>query len=92
MTWPGAGWASARLRKQKLIRNGATKESKGRVQRGCKIGDKVLYTKPGILPKMEQPREGPFEVKQVHANGTLAAEKGAATGRASTRNASPLLE
>ena len=34
---------------------------------GCKVGGKVLHAKPGIAFKMEQPRVGPSEAKQVHA-------------------------
>ena len=64
---------------------GVVKENKSRIQHDYKIGDKVLYTKPGIIPKMEQPRTGPFTVRQVHVNGTTTIEKGAATGRAKQR-------
>ena len=78
------------LRKQKLAGKGVAKESKSRAQHGCKAGGKVLRAKPSILQKMEAPRPGPFEVKQAHASGTLAVGRGAATGRASARDASPL--
>ena len=87
-----AGWAGIRLRKQKLAGKGVVKENKSRAQHGYKAGDKVLHTKPGIAPKMGQPRTGPFEVKQVHANGTLTIEKGVAVGRVNIRNVSPLFE
>ena len=62
------------------------------MQHGCKAGGKALYAKPGIIPKMEQPRAGPFEAKQVHASGTLAIEKGAVIGRVNIRNVSPFFE
>ena len=83
-----AGWAGTKLRKQSLIGKGAAPGSRCRAQHDYKIGDKALYAKPRIIPKMEQPRTGPFEVKQVHANGTLAIEKGAAIGRVNIRNRS----
>ena len=87
-----AGWAGICLRKQDLIEKGAARENKSRIQHDYKIGDKVLYTKPGIIPKMEKPRTGPFTVRQVHVNGTIAIEKGAATDRVNIRNVSPFFE
>ena len=87
-----AGWAGIKLRKQNLIDKGVVRENRSRVHHGCEAGGKVLYTMPGIIPKMEQPRAGPLEVKRVHANGTLTMQKGAVSGRANIRNVPPLFE
>ena len=84
-----ASWAGARLRKQSLAGKGTAEESKSRAQHGCKAGGRALRARPGAMPEMEAPRAGPLEVKQVGANGALAAGRGAAIGRASARSASP---
>ena len=87
-----AGWASIKLRKQSLTGKGAARENKSRVRRGYKIGGKALRARPGIIPKMEQPRTGPFKVKRVHVNGMLTIQKGSVSDRVNIRNVSPLFE
>ena len=87
-----ANWAEIRLRKQSLIDKGVVKENKGRIQHDYAVGDKVLYTLPGIIPKLNQPREGPFKVMQVHVNGTLTIQRGSVTDRVNIRNISPYFE
>jgi len=87
-----ADWAGIKLRKQNLIDKGVVRENKSRVQHDYKVGDRVLYTKPGVIPKMEQPRTGPFEVKQVHVNGTITIQKGVVSDRVNIRNVSPFFE
>ena len=54
-----ANWAEIRLRKQSLIDKGVVRENKGRIQHDYGVGEEVLYTLPGITPKMGQPRGGP---------------------------------
>ena len=40
------------------------------------VKDKVLLTKPGVVPKLTDPRTGPFEITKVHDNGTVEIQKG----------------
>ena len=87
-----ADWAAIKLRKQRLIDKGVMIENKGRIQHDYAVGDKVLYTKPGIVPKMDAPRTGPFEIKQVYSNGTIAIQRGAILDRVNIRNVTPFFE
>ena len=36
-----------------------------------KVGDMVLLEKPGIIPKLESPCNGPYEILEVYNNGTV---------------------
>jgi hypothetical protein len=38
------------------------------------VGNSILKIKAGTL-KMEQPREGPFNIIRVHTNGTVTTQK-----------------
>jgi len=87
-----ANWAETRLRGQSLIDKGVVRENKGRIQHDYEVGEKVLYTLPGIIPKMDQPRDGPSIVKQVHVDGTLTIQRGSVTDRVNIRNLSPYFE
>ena len=51
-----ADWVAIRQRKQELIDKGVIRENKKCVQHQYRSGDKVLYIKPGIIPKMDAPR------------------------------------
>ena len=57
-----------------------------------KINDKVLYTVPGIVPKMSSPRAGPYRVTQVFTNGTVRIRRGAITETVNIRNITPYFE
>jgi preprotein translocase subunit YajC len=87
-----ANWASIALRKQKIINQSNAKENKKRLQHEYKIGDKVLLEKGGIQPKMAAPREGPFRIVKVSANGTVRIQKGAVTQRVNIRRLTPYFE
>ena len=49
----------------------------------------LLLEKPGIIPKMSQPRNGPYEVIEVFTNGTIMIRKGAVTHRVNIRRVTP---
>ena len=87
-----ADWNAIKLRKQGLIDKGVVRENQTRIPHDYKVGDKVLYEKPGIVPKMNQPRTGPHEVKQVFTNGTILIQRGVVTERVNIRNVSPFFE
>ena len=87
-----ANWASIALRKQKIINQSNAKENKKRLQHEYKVGDKVLLEKGGIQPKMAAPREGPYEITKVSANGTVRIQKGVVTQRVNIRRLTPYFE
>jgi hypothetical protein len=61
--------------KQTLINKNNEKENAKRIDYDYAIGDSITKIKAGTL-KMEQPREGPFNIIRVHANGTVTIQKG----------------
>ena len=81
-----ANWAEIRLCKQPLIGKAVVKENKSRIQHDYKVGDKVLYTKPGFITKMDQPQTGSHVVRQVYTNDTISIQRGAVTDRVNIRN------
>jgi transposase InsO family protein len=84
-----ADWARIAMRKQGEIDRSNERENVKRIAHDYHVGDLVLIHKPGILPKMEAPREGPFVVAVVHSNGTLTIQKGPVTERVNIRRVQP---
>lgn len=66
-----ADWTRIQQQKKKKIEESNQRENKTRIPHKYKRGDKVLLTTPGKLPKMRAPRDGPYEVVEVHNNGTV---------------------
>ncbi len=87
-----ANWASIALRKQQSINKSNAKENKKRLAHEYKVGDKVLLEKGGKQPKMAAPREGPYEITKVSANGTVSIQKGVVTQRVNIRRLTPYFE
>ena len=87
-----ANWANICLRKQHMIDKGVLRENKGRIQHDYSVGDKVLYNVPGIIPKLDPPQTGPWEVKQVFVNGTVTIQRGSVSDRVNIRLISPFFE
>ena len=74
------------------IDKGVERENRTRVQHDYKVGDRVYYETPGIIPKLDPPRTGPFEVTQIYTNGTVSIQRGAVSDRVNIRNISPCFE
>jgi hypothetical protein len=75
-----AAWQFIKNWKQKLIDKNNERENAKRVDYDYQVGDQVLIYTPDPN-KMEQPREGPYPVMQVHTNGTVTLQKGTVTQR-----------
>ena len=86
-----ADWQLIKNRKQQLIDKNNVRENAKRVDYDYKVGDQVLIYTPDPN-KMEQPREGPYPVVQVHTNGTVTLQKGAVTQRFNIRQIVPFQE
>ena len=41
----------------------------------CRSTSDSTFTKPGVVPKLDEPRTGPFEITKVHNNGTAEIQK-----------------
>ena len=88
-----ADWAVVTNRKQQRINKSNTRENSKRIDIQYTQGDKVLLTRPGILPKLSRPRKGPYTITEVHTNGTVTIQKGpAVTDRVNIRRLVPYFE
>ena len=87
-----ADWAAIIKRKQQQIAKDNARENNRRIRHTYKVGDKVLLTKPGILPKMSTPREGPYKIIRVFTNGTVRIQRGVVASRVNIRRLTPYLE
>ena len=67
--------ARIKQRKQAMIMNNV-RENKSRVQHKYKVRDKVLLTKPDIIPKWTPTLTGPHEILGVWPNGTVLIKRG----------------
>ncbi len=86
-----ADWQNIKNRKQILINKNNKNENSKRVNYDYKVGDNVLLYTPNPH-KMEQPREGPYPIIQVHTNGTVTLQKGAVSQRLNIRQIVPFQE
>lgn len=86
-----ADWQLIKNRKQLLIDKNNARENAKRVDHDYAVGDRVLIYSPNPN-KMEQPREGPYPVTQVHTNGTVTIQKGPVTQRYNIRQIVPFHE
>ena len=84
-------WQHIRNQKQQLISKNNAKENKKRVEHDYKIGERVLIFSPDPN-KMEQPRKGPYNIIQVHTNGTVTLQKENVTEQYNVRQIVPFLE
>ena len=87
-----ADWDLIRNRKQKEIDRNNARENRSRVAHEYKEGDQVYVKKPGILRKLEAPREGPYPISKVFNNGTVDVKRGAVTERTNMRRITPHFE
>jgi hypothetical protein len=83
-----ADWQCIKQRKQTLINKNNKKENQKRIDYDCAIGYSILKIKARAL-KMEQPREGPFDITCVHANGTATMQKGPVEESLNMRQVTP---
>jgi hypothetical protein len=88
-----ADWQCIKQRKQTLINKNNKKENQNKsitiIHHA--IGDSILKIKAGAL-KMEQPREGPFNIIRAHANGVATMQKGPIEERLNMRQVTPYVE
>jgi hypothetical protein len=83
-------WNLLQQRKQRLIDDNARRENLRRFRHDYEIGDEVLIFQD-IKPKGKLlPRAvGPYEIVQVHANGTVTIQRGPFQERLNIRRCKP---
>jgi len=82
-------WAAIALKKYQQILKENLRKKKTRLPHQYQVGDKVVLTLPGILPKMSLPRKGPHEITRIHANGTVHIKRGLIEQRVNIRRLTP---
>ena len=87
-----ADWEYLRQVRQKQMTRDNLRENRNRLKHEYKAGDKVLLTKPGILPKMDAPRTGPHVISKGWSNGTVTLQQGAVSERVNIRRLTPYFE
>jgi hypothetical protein len=87
-----ADWAYIAQRQQKQIVKDNRRENAKCIAHEYHVGDKVLYSKHGILKKLNTPRRRPFEVTKVYTNGTVQLKRGVVSERVNIRHLTPFLE
>jgi cleavage and polyadenylation specificity factor subunit 1 len=84
-----ANWAAIALRRKEQIKRDNIRENKTRLPHQYTVGQKVLLTKPGIIPKMSLPRKGPYTIVRIHSNGTVRIQRGPVESRVNIRRLTP---
>jgi mRNA-degrading endonuclease RelE of RelBE toxin-antitoxin system len=85
-----ADWASILLQcKQEQIIKDNVRENSQRIPHGYHIGDKVLLKYSRLIPKLSQPRDGPYRIIQTYRNGTARICRGSITQRVNIRRLTP---
>jgi len=84
-----ADWAAIALKKHQQILKDNLRENKTRLPHQYKVGDQVVLTNPGIIPKMSLPRKGPYEIIRIHTNGTVHIKRGPIEQRVNIRRLTP---
>jgi hypothetical protein len=91
MIWDAAhvaDWQCAKQRKQTLINKNNNEENQKRIDYDHAVGELIMKIKAGAL-KMEQPREGPFEIVRPCSNGTVTMQKSPVEERSNMRQIIP---
>jgi transposase InsO family protein len=84
-----ANWEHIRHNKQISINASNLKENKSRIPHVYKVGDQITVTRPGLLPKLSSPTEGPHTITQVYTNGTVQILRGIVSQRINIRRIHP---
>ena len=72
-------WETMHTRKQLQVDRDNARKNDRRFDFDYQPGQKVFLTKPGLLPKLDTPRDGPFVIETIHTNGTVHIRRGATT-------------
>ena len=68
-------WDEQTIRKQNKIAKSNQRENSKRTIHHYNPGDWIAIRKPGIIPKLSVPKEGPYKVIKHHDNGMITYEK-----------------
>ncbi len=84
-----AGWEEIRHNKQKRIAENNRRENSKRIPHQCKEGDLVLMRHESLAKHGQSPYEGPYKIRKVFNNGTVALQRGAVLETLNIRQIKP---
>ena len=87
-----ADWEQIGLRRQARIIKDNKRHNKDRIDFDYTVGQKVLLRQDGINRKAAEKFTGPYEITQVHTNGTVRIQRGTVSERLNIRRIKPFFE
>eukprot|EP00970_Alexandrium_tamarense_P011207 scaffold2393_cov116-Alexandrium_tamarense.AAC.1 len=87
-----ADWEQIGLRRQARIIKDNKRHNKDRIDFDYTLGQKVLLRQDGINRKAAEKFTGPYEITQVHTNGTVRIQRGTVSERLNIRRIKPFFE
>jgi hypothetical protein len=87
-----ANWGAIALRRREQIVRDNVNENKNRIPHQYTVGERVLLTKPGKIPKLMLPREGPYTIVRIYTNGTVRIQRGPIESRVNIRRLTPYID
>ena len=87
-----ADWTVIGKHRQASVDRDNARENASRVDFDYAVGQKVLLKKDGILRKAEDKNEGPYNVTQVHTNGTIRIQCRTISEQINIRRVTPFFE
>jgi hypothetical protein len=86
-------WHKIGEHRQQLTDLNNARENKSRIDYDCKVGQKVLVRKEGILRKSESIRHSkPWLITSVHTNGTITVQRGNKLEQMNIRRVKPFIQ
>jgi hypothetical protein len=88
-----ADWQKIGEYRQRLTDLSNARKNKGRIDYDCKVGQKVLVWKEGILRKSESIwHRKPWLITTIHTNGTITVQHGNKQEWMNIRRVKPFIE
>jgi hypothetical protein len=84
-----ADWDNIRKRKREATEANNRRENTKRLRHQYQVGDQVLKERGILQRKLMQPRDGPYKITKIYANGTVKISRGIVSEKVSIRRISP---
>ena len=86
---PLVDWKELSIRKQNLVDKANLRKNRNRVDYDYQINDEVYIKREGIFRKLDNPKLGPFQITDIHTNGTVRIQRGPVNERINIRRLEP---
>ena len=82
-------WKELSIRKQNLVDKANLRENRNRVDYDYQVNDEVYIKREGIFRKLDNSKLGPFQITDIHTNGTVRIQRGPVNERINIRRLEP---